>query len=161
MHNCRLEQSKSGAVESNGDAATNIKEAREAAEGNKFQQAVAAWRTLDLTKLVSSLDTSASELVSQQKDSLVQRKDLAQKTKDFRKLDDASKLNDIKGLLKCTLTLLRPGVGFADHPQHIKASSTSYRTSPSRSRPPSSSSTPRYPKRPIHTRFSRLPSTRW
>jgi homeobox protein cut-like len=30
----------------------------------------------------------------------VQRKDLAQKTKDFRKLDDAGKLVDIKGLLK-------------------------------------------------------------
>jgi len=30
----------------------------------------------------------------------VQRKDLAQKTKDFRKLDDASKLGEIKGLLK-------------------------------------------------------------
>lgn len=98
------EQSKSGAVESNGDAATNIKEAREATEGNKFQQAVAAWRTLDLTKLVSSLDTSASELVSQQKDSLVQRKDLAQKTKDFRKLDDASKLAEIKDLLKAYQT---------------------------------------------------------
>jgi hypothetical protein len=30
----------------------------------------------------------------------VQRKDLAQKTKDFRKLDDTSKLGEIKGLLK-------------------------------------------------------------
>jgi homeobox protein cut-like len=30
----------------------------------------------------------------------VQRKDLAQKTKDFRKLDDATKLTEIKGLLK-------------------------------------------------------------
>lgn len=30
----------------------------------------------------------------------MQRKDLAQKTKDFRKLDDASKLSEIKGLLK-------------------------------------------------------------
>jgi homeobox protein cut-like len=42
----------------------------------------------------------ASDLVAHQRDSLTQRKDLAQKTKDFRKLDDASKLNDIKGLLK-------------------------------------------------------------
>lgn len=30
----------------------------------------------------------------------MQRKDLAQKTKDFRKLDDASKLAEYKGLLK-------------------------------------------------------------
>jgi hypothetical protein len=34
----------------------------------------------------------------------VQRKELAQKTKDFRKLDDASKLSDIKGLLKGMLS---------------------------------------------------------
>ena len=103
------EQSRSGAVEINGlgvssDYATNIKEAQEAAEGNKFQQAVAAWRTLDLTKLVSSLDATASELVAHQKDSLVQRKDLAQKTKDFRKLDDPSKLAEIKDLLKAYQT---------------------------------------------------------
>jgi hypothetical protein len=125
------------------------------------RSALTADTDIDLTTLVPQLDTVASDLVAHQRDTLTQRKDLAQKTKDFRKLDDASKLNDIKGLLKCTLTLLRPGVGFADHPQHTKASSTSYRTSPSRSRPPSSSSTPRYPKRPIHTRFSRPPSTRW
>lgn len=29
------------------------------------------------------------------------RKDLAQKTKDFRKLDDAAKLAEFKSLLKC------------------------------------------------------------
>lgn len=76
-------------------------QALEGAEvGNKFQQAVAAWRSLDLTALVSSLDTVAAELVAHQKDSLVQRKDLAQKTKDFRKLDDAAKLVEIKDLLK-------------------------------------------------------------
>ena len=80
------------------------REARDGAEGNKFQQAVAAWRTLDLTNLVSSLDTTASELVAHQKDSLVQRKDLAQKTKEFRKLDDTAKLAEIKDLLKAYQT---------------------------------------------------------
>jgi homeobox protein cut-like len=55
---------------------------------------------IDLTSLVPQLDAVASDLVAHQRDSLTQRKDLAQKTKDFRKLDDASKLNDIKGLLK-------------------------------------------------------------
>jgi homeobox protein cut-like len=100
------EQSKGGAVESNGlgissHSANDVKSALEAADGsNKFQQAIAAWRTLDLTKLVSSLDTAASELVSHQKHSLVQRKELAQKTKDFRKLEDAAKLGEIKDLLK-------------------------------------------------------------
>lgn len=56
---------------------------------------------IDLTSLIPQLDTVASDLVTHQRDTLTQRKDLAQKTKDFRKLDDASKLNDIKGLLKC------------------------------------------------------------
>ncbi|KAK1807336.1 hypothetical protein LTR12_018319, partial [Friedmanniomyces endolithicus] len=55
---------------------------------NKFQQAIAAWRSLDFSHLISTLDTTASDLVAHQHDSLVQRKELAQKTKDFRKLDD-------------------------------------------------------------------------
>lgn len=55
---------------------------------------------IDMTNMVSSLDNTASEIVAYQRDSTVQRKDLAQKTKDFRKLDDATKLTDIKGLLK-------------------------------------------------------------
>jgi homeobox protein cut-like len=55
---------------------------------------------IDLTALIPTLDTAASDLVGHQRDSLVQRKDLAQKTKDFRKQDDAGKLTDIKALLK-------------------------------------------------------------
>lgn len=46
------------------------------------------------------LDNTASDIVVHQRDALVSRKDLAQKTKDFRKLDDASKLTEFKGLLK-------------------------------------------------------------
>lgn len=57
---------------------------------------------LDFTTLVSNLDNTASEIVAFQRDSTVQRKDLAQKTKDFRRLDDASKLAEIRGLLKGT-----------------------------------------------------------
>jgi hypothetical protein len=55
---------------------------------------------LDFTTLTSNLDNTASEIVAYQRDSTVQRKDLAQKTKDFRKYDDATKLTEIKGLLK-------------------------------------------------------------
>ncbi|KAI6381464.1 hypothetical protein MCOR25_001159 [Pyricularia grisea] len=73
---------------------------------NKFQHAISAWRTVDLTSLVSGLDNTASEIVTYQRDSVVQRKDLAQKTKDFRKLDDASKLTEIKGLLKAYQTFI-------------------------------------------------------
>jgi homeobox protein cut-like len=92
-------------------------------EANKFQRAIAAWRStspsktlsilklkvadistllgIDLTTTVAKLDATASDIVAQQRDALIQRKDLAQKTKDFRKLDDASKLAEYKGLLKC------------------------------------------------------------
>ncbi|KAK2816761.1 hypothetical protein FQN49_008009, partial [Arthroderma sp. PD_2] len=69
-------------------------------EENKFQRAIAVWRGIDLANLIAKHDTTASDIVSHQRDSLVQRKDLAQKTKDFRKLDDSSKLSEYKGLLK-------------------------------------------------------------
>jgi homeobox protein cut-like len=55
---------------------------------------------IDLTHNIPKLDSTASEIISHQRDALVQRKDLAQKTKDFRKLDDASKLGEYKSLLK-------------------------------------------------------------
>ncbi|PHH91708.1 hypothetical protein CDD83_10556 [Cordyceps sp. RAO-2017] len=73
---------------------------------NKFQLAILAWRNVDLTSLTASLDNTASEIVAYQRDSTVQRKELAQKTKDFRKLDDASKLTEIKGLLKAYQTFI-------------------------------------------------------
>jgi homeobox protein cut-like len=50
--------------------------------------------------LVPDLDNTASEIITYQRDSTVQRKDLAQKTKDFRKLEDSAKLGEFKGLLK-------------------------------------------------------------
>lgn len=59
-----------------------------------------------MTTMVSNLDNTASEIVTYQRDSTVQRKDLAQKTKDFRKLDDATKLTEIKGLLKAYQTFI-------------------------------------------------------
>lgn len=55
---------------------------------------------IDLTSMIPALDSTASEIVDYQRDSTVQRKDLAQKTKDFRKLEDSAKLGEIKGLLK-------------------------------------------------------------
>ncbi|KAH8699016.1 putative Golgi membrane protein [Talaromyces proteolyticus] len=75
-------------------------------EANKFQRAISAWRGIDLTNTIPKLDTTASEIVANQRDALVQRKDLAQKTKDFRKLDDASKLTEYKGLLKAYQTFI-------------------------------------------------------
>ncbi|KAM0710917.1 hypothetical protein Q7P35_001655 [Cladosporium inversicolor] len=103
MADSKGEQASAGAATANPpeNHASDIRSAKEGADaGNKFQQAVAAWRTLGLSKLVSTLDVAASELVSQQRDSLLKRKDLAQKTKDFKKLDDAAKLVEFKDLLK-------------------------------------------------------------
>ncbi|KAL8744406.1 MAG: hypothetical protein Q9190_003338 [Brigantiaea leucoxantha] len=73
---------------------------RPSSEDNKFQSAISAWRNINLTKLVPELDTTASDIVTHQRDALLSRKDLAQKTKDFRKLDDTAKLAEFKGLLK-------------------------------------------------------------
>jgi homeobox protein cut-like len=55
---------------------------------------------IDLTSLLPTLDSTAAEIVANQRDALVERKELAQKTKDFRKLDDAGKLLEHKALLK-------------------------------------------------------------
>jgi homeobox protein cut-like len=85
---------------------------------NKFQKAIAAWRGMweyiinswlslinwpgiDLSSLIPQLDSTATEIVTNQRDALVERKELAQKTKDFRKLDDTAKLSEFKSLLKC------------------------------------------------------------
>jgi homeobox protein cut-like len=53
-----------------------------------------------LANTIAKLDTTATDLVEQQRVALVQRKDLAQKTKDYKKLDDESKLSEYKTLLK-------------------------------------------------------------
>lgn len=56
--------------------------------------------------MIAQLDTTATEIVNHQKDAVVERKDLAQKTKDFRKLDDADKLTEYKTLLKAYQTFV-------------------------------------------------------
>ncbi|KAK8201663.1 CASP C terminal-domain-containing protein [Phyllosticta capitalensis] len=92
----------SNMTENGHDTARPSQEETEGAETNEnnFQKAIAAWRNVNLADLMPILDTAASDLVEHQRDALTQRKDLAQKTKDFRKLDDASKLAETKGLLK-------------------------------------------------------------
>ena len=85
-------------------------------DGHQFQKAISAWRSMtpsgsnhdniniaegiNLSNLVPELDITASNIMSNQRDSVVQRKELAQKTKDFRKLEDAAKLVEFKALLK-------------------------------------------------------------
>ncbi|KAJ6263617.1 hypothetical protein Dda_2185 [Drechslerella dactyloides] len=67
---------------------------------NAFQKAIAVWRSIDLSSLQKQLDAEASEIITNQRDDLVERKEVAQKTKDFRKLSDSDKLAEYKGLLK-------------------------------------------------------------
>lgn len=55
---------------------------------------------IDLASTIAKLDSTASDIVEHQRDALVQRKDLAQKTKDFKKLDDEAKITEHKALLK-------------------------------------------------------------
>lgn len=67
---------------------------------NLYYWQILIWADIDLTSMIPNLDNTASEIVQYQRDSTVQRKDLAQKTKDFRKLDDTAKLVEVKALLK-------------------------------------------------------------
>lgn len=53
-----------------------------------------------MASTIAKLDSTASEIVTHQRDALVQRKELAQKTKEFKKLEDEAKLSEYKGLLK-------------------------------------------------------------
>ncbi|KAK9464863.1 CASP C terminal-domain-containing protein [Lipomyces arxii] len=65
-----------------------------------FEQALKAWRDINLTELQKRLDKQGLEIVENQKVSLLGRKELASSTKEFRKLSDEDKLVGIKGLLK-------------------------------------------------------------
>ncbi|KAF5393386.1 hypothetical protein D9757_000739 [Collybiopsis confluens] len=69
-----------------------------------FSGALATWRDINLSELQKSLDAQGIQLVNSQKESLVGRKALADKTKDFKKLPDEEKLNAVKGLLKAYQT---------------------------------------------------------
>lgn len=67
---------------------------------NVFNNALQAWTEIDLSNLQRRLDEQGIDIKDQQKDSLLSRKELASKTKDFRKLADSDKLEQIKPLLK-------------------------------------------------------------
>ncbi|KAH7339558.1 CASP C terminal-domain-containing protein [Rhizoctonia solani] len=65
-----------------------------------FTQALSVWKDIDLSELRKRLDTQGLEIVDNQKESVVGRKALADKTKEFKKLADEEKPEAIKGLLK-------------------------------------------------------------
>ncbi|CAE6431019.1 unnamed protein product [Rhizoctonia solani] len=65
-----------------------------------FTQALSVWKDIDLSELRKQLDTQGLEIVDNQKESVVGRKSLADKTKEFKKLSDEEKPESFKGLLK-------------------------------------------------------------
>ncbi|KAG8711960.1 hypothetical protein FRC12_009099 [Ceratobasidium sp. 428] len=65
-----------------------------------FTQALSVWKEIELSELQKKLDTQGLELVENQKESVVGRKSLADKTKEFKKLSDDEKPEASKGLLK-------------------------------------------------------------
>ncbi|VDC06952.1 unnamed protein product [Peniophora sp. CBMAI 1063] len=75
-----------------------------ASAGDNFSAALSAWKTINLLELQKTLDTQGVELVENQKESVVGRKALADRTKDFKKIPEEEKLNAFKGLLKAYQT---------------------------------------------------------
>lgn len=65
-----------------------------------FEQAIKAWSEIGLSNLQRGMDDTGVEILENQKASVLTRKELATRTKAFRKVDDETKLGEIKGLLK-------------------------------------------------------------
>ncbi|KIM91916.1 hypothetical protein PILCRDRAFT_57062 [Piloderma croceum F 1598] len=69
-----------------------------------FSGALATWKTINLSDLQITLDAQGFEVVQNQKESLVGRKALADRTKEFKKIPDEDKVSAFKGLLKAYQT---------------------------------------------------------
>ncbi|KAG2106527.1 CASP C terminal-domain-containing protein [Suillus cothurnatus] len=67
---------------------------------HNFSGALATWKDIKLQELQKTLDTQGIEIVDNQKESVLGRKQLADRTKEFKKIPDDEKLNSFKGLLK-------------------------------------------------------------
>ncbi|KZO93071.1 hypothetical protein CALVIDRAFT_519337 [Calocera viscosa TUFC12733] len=74
------------------------------ASDQNFSQALATWKEINLTELQKTLDSQGLEIVENQKESVVGRKSLADKTKEFRRIPDEEKMNEFKTLLKAYQT---------------------------------------------------------
>ncbi|CDK25576.1 unnamed protein product [Kuraishia capsulata CBS 1993] len=67
---------------------------------SSFEKALNSWTLIDLPSLQKKMDTNALEIEEFQSQSVVNRKDLAAKTKSFKKLEEPEKLSQINPLLK-------------------------------------------------------------
>lgn len=67
---------------------------------NSFKSVLQAWAEIDLPSLQKKLDEQGLSLKDEQKGSLLSRKHLALKTKEFKKLADEDKLLQVNALIK-------------------------------------------------------------
>ncbi|KAI8329959.1 CASP C terminal-domain-containing protein [Chlamydoabsidia padenii] len=65
-----------------------------------FEAVIQFWKGIRLTTLQQDLDEQGLAIVDNQKDGLVSRKKLAEQTREFKKIPDDEKLQQLKGLLK-------------------------------------------------------------
>ncbi|CAN6672093.1 protein CASP [Trichomonascus vanleenenianus] len=65
-----------------------------------FEAAIKAWSEVNISALQKSLDDEGLKMIEHQKSSVGSRKELATRTKAFKKLPDEDKLSEIKSLLK-------------------------------------------------------------
>ncbi|TBU33882.1 CASP C terminal-domain-containing protein [Dichomitus squalens] len=75
-----------------------------AASEQNFSGALATWKNINLAELQKTLDAQGIEVVENQKEGVVGRKALADRTREFKKSPDEEKLTAIKGLLKAYQT---------------------------------------------------------
>ncbi|CAL1706846.1 unnamed protein product [Somion occarium] len=69
-----------------------------------FSGALATWKDINLSELQKTLDAQGIEIVENQKESVIGRKALADRTKEFKKIPDDEKLHAFKSLLKAYQT---------------------------------------------------------
>ncbi|KAF8441612.1 CASP C terminal-domain-containing protein [Boletus edulis BED1] len=69
-------------------------------EHHNFSGALATWKGINLHELQKTLDAQGIEIVENQKENVLSRKGLAERTKEFKKIPDDEKLNAFKVLLK-------------------------------------------------------------
>ncbi|KAI9280659.1 hypothetical protein BY458DRAFT_288404 [Sporodiniella umbellata] len=65
-----------------------------------FSTAISYWNGIHLSNLQKELDQQGLAIVENQKDGLVSRKKLAEQTREFKKMPDEEKLQQVKSLLK-------------------------------------------------------------
>ncbi|KAF9230537.1 CASP C terminal-domain-containing protein [Melanogaster broomeanus] len=70
------------------------------ADQHNFSGALATWKAISLHELQKTLDAQGVEIVENQKENVLSRKGLAERTKEFKKIPDDEKVNSFKGLLR-------------------------------------------------------------